>query len=596
MTLTKKTRNGNLRLKSLTLGFFAICLAFIAKLFIIQVLDHQQYKALADEQYWNFQQIPAKRGNILSSDGFLLASTQTYYLMYAEPKTITNPNKVSDDLASKLADLHPIQNKTKDEAYVFYKNKIMAALDTNLMWVILEHSISPIEKDQLTALKIAGIGFQDEPVRYYPEGTLLSHVLGYVAGDENGTKRGYFGIEGYLDGDLQGHPGRILQEQDALGNPILIGGHKTTEAINGRNIVLTIDRSVQYLIEKQLKTAVDKYDALAGTVIVMNPQTGDVIAMANYPTYDPSDFSDFSDPQQSTDSEVRKKVERIDSAVSETYEPGSVIKPLTISAAVENKIVTPETTYHDDGPVKYSDYYIDNWDHKHWGELNIIQLLQKSNNIGAAWVGTQVGPQRLSDYFRKFGLGEKTGIELEGEDTGVIRDPKTWTDIDTATASFGQGISATPLQVLNAFNVFANDGKLMKPRIVSKIVDEGKEIDIPVKEVRQVITEQTNKTMVDLLVQAVNGGESKYFNLKDYIIAGKTGTAQIPVNGQYDPDKTNATFVGFLPGNDKFSMIVRLNTPRASIFAAETAVPLWMTIADELTKYYGIPPDKVTQD
>ena len=594
MKLKRKVKHENTRLKLVSFAFMGVCLVLIVKLFIIQVLGHKEYRALAEEQYWDLQDIPAKRGDILSSDGFSLASTQTYYLMYAEPQKVANTNKTADDLAEKLTDFNINEGENRAELFLEYKNRIFEALNKGLIWVILEHNLSPIQKETLAQLQLEGIGFEDEPIRFYPEETLASHVLGFVASDETGEKTGYFGIEGYLDRDLRGKPGRVIEEKDALGNPILVGGHKKIDPIDGRTIVLTINRSVQYIVEKRLKEAVEKYDALSGTVIVMDPLTGDVISMANFPSYNPSDFSDFNETKETTDSQKRKEVDRTNSAVSETYEPGSVMKPLTVASAIDLHLVTPETTYDDAGPVKYSDYYIDNWDRKHLGVLNIIQLLQKSNNIGAAWVGHKVGSKNLSKYLQNFGLGEKTGIDLEGEDTGIIRDYNTWTDIDLATVSFGQGISATPLQMLSAFNALANGGELVKPRIVSKVIDENKEIVMPKKVIRRVISKETSHTMRDLLIKAAEGGESKYFNLKNYVIAGKTGTAQIPVNGKYDPQATNATFIGFLPGTNKFSMIVRLNRPQTSVYAAETAVPLWMQLTDDLVKYFGIAPDKIS--
>jgi cell division protein FtsI/penicillin-binding protein 2 len=267
------------------------------------------------------------------------------------------------------------------------------------------------------------------------------------------------------------------------------------------------------------------------------------------------------------------------------------MKGMTISAAIDLKKITPQTTFEDNGPVQYSDYVIDNWNNQHWGKQNIIQLLQKSNNIGAAWVGHLIGSKDLYRYFENFGIGSREGIDLEGEDSGSLRDYKTWTDIDLANISFGQGVSATPLQVLNAFNVIANGGMLVQPKIISKIIDENKTIDMPLKKVRRVISKDSSNTMIDLLEQAVSGGESKYYNLKNYRISGKTGTAQIPVNGKYSPDKTNTTFVGFPANSKKFSMIVRLDKPTTSVYASETASPLWMQITNDLVKYYGIAPD-----
>ena len=289
----------------------------------------------------------------------------------------------------------------------------------------------------------------------------------------------------------------------------------------------------------------------------------------------------------------RKNVERRNLAISVTYEPGSVMKPFTISSAVDLGLVTPDTTFDDSGPVKYSDYYIDNWDGKHYGIQTIVQLLQKSNNIGAAWVGHKVGRDNLYNYLSNFGIGVRTGVDLEGEDSGVLRNIKEWTDIDLANISFGQGVSATALQVLNSMNSIANGGYLLQPKIISKISDEKGAVDIPVKVIRRVISKETSDTMVSLLEKAAEGGEAKYFVLKDYKIAGKTGTAQIPEGGRYSPTKTNATFVGFLSGEKNLSVIVRLEEPKTSIYAAETAVPLWMKIVSDLVKFYGIAPDKI---
>jgi cell division protein FtsI/penicillin-binding protein 2 len=598
----RKPKNENLRLNILMTVYGLIIGLFLVRLFSIQIIDHGKYTALAQSQYWNLSVIPAKRGDIISNDGIVLAGTQTHYLLYAEPKKISNSFETAHKLAQIFTEMQEKDFTEKsldseeaevfDEKIAFKDNydRILADLNRDLYWVILKHDLSPKDKEALEAQNIEGIGFEEEPVRYYPEKTLSSHVLGFVAFNEQGEKQGYFGIEGALNEDLEGKPGRILEERDALGNPILVGSYKKSEPIKGRDIILSIDRSVQYVVEKKLKEGVEDYDAKSGTVIVMDPYTGEIVAMANYPTYQPDVFN--YEENENVLVEHRKGVEKKNIAIAETYEPGSVIKPLTISAAIELGKVTPQTTFEDRGPVQYSDYVIDNWDGKHHGTQTIVQLLEKSNNIGAAWVGHLVGAKQLAYYFKEFGLGEKTGVELEGEDTGVIHDYREWADIDTATAAFGQGISATPLQVLNAFNVIANGGFLLQPKIVDKIVDQEEVIELPTRQVKRVISKQTSETMVDLLESAADSGEAKYFVLKNYQVAGKTGTAQIPVEGEYDPDKTNATFAGFLSGSRKFSMIVKLEEPRSSIYAAETAAPLWMDITKELVKLYGVPPDK----
>ncbi|MFC1700205.1 peptidoglycan D,D-transpeptidase FtsI family protein [Patescibacteria group bacterium] len=593
----KKRTSSDIRLNLVFVGFLLFFIVILARLFQVQVLNHDRYSALAQEQYWDLSIIPAKRGDILSSDGHVLAGTQTYYLMYAEPQKIENSHKLANDLANLLTDMRfeidpedeaPAESKSQMALELFESMYNQLSLD--LLWVPLQRQLTPIEKEKVEALEFGGLGFEEEPVRYYPEDTLAAHILGFVASNEGGEKTGYFGIEGSLNEDLKGKPGRVMEETDALGLPILIGGYKKVKPVQGRDVVLTIDRSVQYMVEKKIKEGVEHYGAASGSVIVMNPSTGEVIALANYPAYSPPKYHIEEKPLE--EFPHRKNVEKINLAISDVYEPGSVVKPITISAAINLGIVTPETTFEDNGPVWYSGHEIDNWDGKHHNTQTIIQLLQKSNNIGAAWVGHQVGRDSLYAYFKNFGLGSKTNIDLEGEDAGILRDVEEWTDIDLATAAFGQGVSATPLQILNAFNVIANGGYLLEPRVIDKIISSDGEVDIPTKNVRRVISKETSDTMIRLLEMAAEGGEAKYFMIKNYKVAGKTGTAQIPEGGKYSPDRTNATFVGFLSGSREFSMIVKLEEPQESVYAAETAAPLWMDIAKELVKFYGLVPDK----
>jgi cell division protein FtsI/penicillin-binding protein 2 len=609
----KKGFKNDWRMRFVFLGFLLSFLSLIFRLFQIQILDHKKYRARAEGQYLDQSDIPAKRGNIYSADGYLLAGARSNYLLFAEPKKIEDPEKTASDLAKLLSDIRfgdgyeagsdldsDIEEEnsktkfpTKKETYEKYFNDFKNSISKDLFWVPVIRDITPEEKKLIEDSKIPNLGFEEYPARYYPEGSLASHVLGFVASDEKGEKIGYFGIEGKLNEELKGKSGRIIEDTDAVGNPILMGKYKEIPPVQGRDVILTINRSVQYIVEKKLKEDVEKYGAISGTVIIMNPFTGDIIAMANYPTYDPADFNEKEEVDPNTG---RKNLVRKNSAIADTYEPGSVMKPMTVSAAIDLGIVNPLTTFVDSGPVKYSDYVIDNWDGGHHGVQTVTELLQKSNNIGAAWVGHQVGAEKLYEYFYDFGIGSKTGVDLEGEDTGILRNSKDWTDIDTANISFGQGMSATTLQVLNAFNVIANGGNLVQPKIISKIIDEKGEHEIPTKIVKRVISKKTADTMVDLLEKAAEGGEAKYFTLKDYRISGKTGTAQIPEGGGYSPNKTNATFVGFLTSNKTLSMIVKFDQPKTSVYAAETSAPTWMSLISELVKFYGIPPDFIIEE
>ncbi len=583
------------------MGFFFLgFLAVILRLFQIQVLGHEKFEKMGQDQYWTFQEIYAGRGNISSADGFLLAGTVDNYLMYGEPKVVENKTQTAHILAEYLASIEPDPPLNAEgkatvlkPGFEYYYKEIFDYLNLDLFWVPLKRNLSHEQMLSIQKFGIVGIGFEKEPKRYYPEGSLASHVLGFVASDEKGEKTGYYGIEGALNEDLQGKSGRILEEKDATGNPILAGGYRKSNPLPGRDIVLTIDRSVQYMVERMIKDGVEKYDAVSGNVIVMDPYSGKVIAMANYPTYDPSDFSVVDSEMVQDGEQERKKVERRNLSIQQTYEPGSVMKPMTVSAAVDLGLVSSTTTFDDAGPVYYSDYKVDNWDLKHHGVITVQRLLELSNNIGAAWVGHKVGTNNLREYLSNFGYGKKTGIELQGEDTGILLPVSDWSDIALANISFGQGISATPLQVLNAFNVIANGGSLYQPLIISEIDDGKKILEMQPKKIRKVISQETAQEMVSMLENAAVSGEAKFYVLKDYKIAGKTGTAQIPEQGGYSADKTNATFVGFLSGARRISMIVKLEEPKTSVYASMTSVPLWMDIMSELVKFYGIAPDRV---
>ncbi|HHH14178.1 MAG TPA: penicillin-binding protein 2, partial [candidate division WWE3 bacterium] len=406
---------------------------------------------------------------------------------------------------------------------------------------------------------------------------------GFVGKDTNGNDKGYFGVEGYYDGDLRGVDGFIEQEVSAGGSPFLLGNSKRVTSLNGSSLELTIDRTLQAMAFEELKKGVEKYSADSGVAILVNSKTGEILFMVNYPTYNPLEYGKYF--KEDKDIFINK-------AISSTYEPGSVIKALTMASALDLGLVTPETTMVDSGPVSYSGHLIDNWDKKHHGEISMTRILELSNNIGAAWVGSKVGSKNLYTYFNKFGFNKKLGVDLEGEESGFIRDYSEWQDIDLATASFGQGISATPLQVVMAFSAIANEGVLMKPYIVKKIINDKEVIDKKPVVLSRVIKPSTADSMVSMLTSAVAQGEAKFFVTKKYNVAGKTGTAQISEKGKYLEDATNATFVGFLPNYRNFVMLVKLERPKASVYASETAVPIWMNILEKTTAYLGLPPDK----
>ncbi len=591
-----------MRVRILLILFLSFLILITFRLFQLQIVEHNKFAALASKQHWGYAEIPAARGRIFSNDGFPLVENQAAYLVYGEPPNVKDVKKTSELLAAILVEEKlKTQNSKLLDDYDLKKSetqRLLEALSQDLQWVPLAHKVLPETKEKIESLGIEGIGFEEEPRRFYPEESLAAHLLGFVGSDEQGQDQGYYGLEGFYNGDLRGRPGRIVEEKDASGQPILLGGYKKIPAENGRDLVLTIDRSLQFMVEQKLSAAVGKYGAESGSVVVVEPQTGAILALANFPTYDPSDpflnteLAAQIESAESGEQSAKSAEQWKNGAISETYEPGSVLKALMMSAGIDTKTVEPQTTMIDSGPITVSGYTIDTWDGKHHGEETMIEVLQHSNNIGAAWVGQQLGAKTLRSYFLRFGLGEVLGIDLEDEDTGIVKELSEWRPVDLATAAFGQGVSMTPLQLAAIFSTIVNDGKMMKPYVVNEIREGGRVIRIKPKELAQVISAKSAEIMVEMLTAAVEGGESKFYNLKTHRVAGKTGTAQIPVEGRYDPTKTNATFVGFLPSHPNFVMLVLLRQPSASIYAAETAVPMWMEITKELTVYYGIEPDK----
>lgn len=582
-------------------------LLLFLRLFSIQILNHKKYTVLAESQHGLSYELPAARGKVYAQDGFPLVSNQLVYLLYAEPPKIDNKAEAAARLLSffDTRQICPVINfvdpnakstpaKLK-EACLF---EAVRRLSFDREWVPLIRGISVEIKDQIAALNIVGLGFEDEPKRFYPEGQLAAHVLGFAGVDEDGQSKGYYGLEGFYDGDLHGIPGKILEERSALGEPILVGRYIKRSSKDGRDLVLTLDRAVQYTVEEKIRAGVKRFGAESGTVIVMEPATGRILAMANWPSYDPADPQALSEIEATSSAgpvvvpNPEDQINPRNLAIADAYEPGSVLKALTMAAGLDTGSITPQTTFQS-APLPVGDHVIRTWDNKYYGEESMIEVLERSDNTGAAWVALErLGKRTLRDYFLKFGLGEKTGVDLEGEAEGIVKPLVDWGPVDLANASFGQGISLTPLQVVTAYASFANGGVFVRPYLVSEIRDGEKTVAFETEQRHRVISEKTAEVMMGMLELAAEHGEAKFFITGDYKVAGKTGTAQIPVGGKYDPSKTNTTFVGFLSGSKKFVMLVKLEKPSASIYAAETAVPLWMEIAKSLIAYYRLPPDR----
>lgn len=556
-------KNSRIRLGMVVLLFSGLYFLVISKLFYWQVVSSEYLKQAQVNQSSDQLILPAVRGEILTSDNFPLATNKVSYLLYANPKVVSGKEQYAKIL-SKILEI--------DEA------SISAQLSKNLFWVRLAQKLPDAKKQEIDKLKLEGLGFQVQTERFYPEASMAAQLVGFLGKDIEGNDHGFFGLEGYYNAQMRGRNGKLYVIKDALGHPV-VNDIREERKIDGRSIVLGLDRSIQYIADKRLKEGVNNYGAEGGSIIIMDTKTGMILAQSSIPNFDPQHYYDFDNVS------FRSPI------ISDLYEPGSTFKVLVMSAALDLKKVTPTTKCTlCGGPIPVDGYSISTWDNKYFQNETMAEVIQHSDNTGMVFVGKKLGRDNLLTYMKNFGIGEDTGVDLQGEASGDLRD--TWSDVDLATATFGQGISVTPLQLVSAVNTIANGGNLMKPYIVHEIIAaDGRKIKIQPIIKRRVIKESTAKIMTWIMVNAVEKGEAKWTKLPHYSIAGKTGTAQIPVAGHYDPHETIASFVGFFPAQDpKITMLVLVRRPKTSIYGAETAAPIFFKTAKDIINYLGIPP------
>lgn len=556
------------RFKTVFLGIVFLFLLVTIRLFYWQIIKGGELSALAQAQYGTTITLSPQRGLIKTSDGFPIAANKITYLVFANPKEVKD--KVST--AEKLSSILDIDLAS-----------VGASLSLDRFWVPIKSNVSPEDKQKIEKQNLSGIGFDLGYERFYPEASMAANLLGFVGKDDQGNNKGYFGLEGFYDRLLRGKEGVALEVHDAFGRPILAKMNRSSGQVDGQNLVLSIDRSIQYVAEKKLKEGVEKYGATSGMVGVMDPKTGKILAMASYPNFDQRNYQDYSD-------ELYKNP-----FISDLYEPGSTFKPIVMSSALNSKLVTPQTKCDIcSGPVSVSGYDIHTWNDKYIPGINMTEVIQHSDNTGMVFVAQKLGLDRMIDYLDKFGIGENTGVDLQGEVSSPLRPKNQWYAVDLATTGFGQGISVTPIEILSAIQTIANQGVRMEPHVVDAIESpDGSLVKIPPKVIDSPINSESAKVMTEIMVNAVNKGEASWARIKGYRIAGKTGTASIPIQGHYDPTQTIASFVGFAPAdNPKFVMLVIMNRPTTSIYGAETAAPIFFDIAKSILEYYGIPPEK----
>lgn len=563
------------RLNTLLFFILLVGVLILGRLLWWQVISSEKLTAAGEEQRWISFEISADRGKILAHDGFNLVSNESAFLVFASiPDLKQAPGKIASRISSIL---FPNEDLLKSEEMI--KQRLRRQ---DLVWVPLKRKVDLKTKKVLEDLKIEGMGFEEEEKRNYPEGSTAAHILGFVGSDVSGTDKGYFGLEGHYDLELRGRSGVMRREKDASGKPILVGEIKEEKPKNGRSLLTTIDRSVQFITEEKLKRGIQRYGASSGSVVVMEPKTGAILAMSSYPSYDPATYYEFDKNLFSNP------------VVASSFEPGSIFKILIMAAALNEDVVKPDTICDKcSGPVNIADYTIKTWNDKYFPNSTMIEVIQHSDNVGMVFVAQKLGISKMVSYIEGFDLGKPSGIDLQDESSPLLRKKNEWKQIDIATASFGQGIAVTPIQMIKAANAIANQGKIMKPFIVKKVIGEEGETEIIPKVERQIIKPVTAYLMTQMMVNAVDNGEAKWTKPKGFRIAGKTGTAQIPLRGHYDEGKTIASFVGFAPADDpKFIMLVILREPTSSPWGSETAAPLWFDICKELFTYYGVLPEQ----
>lgn len=568
------------RIRFVSLVLFVGFLLLIGRLFYWQILKGKELSNQAQSQYKFSKLVEAPRGNILASDGTWLAARGEAYLVYASLPDIGDINTVADTLSPYFVEF---DNGSVKKELIFQEASRLKELllKDDLVWIALKHKVEPSVKNIIEDLEIGGIGFEYEEARAYPEASSAAHLLGFVGKNEEGENQGYFGLEGYYDLVLSGKPGFLSRDADARGVPILLEDYKKTVAQNGVDLWTYVDKSVQINIEKKLEKGIERYGAKAGTVIVMDPKTGGIMGAVSYPSYDPEKYFDYGDEYF------------INPAVSLSFEPGSIFKVLVMSSALDADVVEPDTKCDIcAGPVKVDKYVIETWNQRYRPDSDVTDVIVNSDNVGMVFVGRKIGKEKLWEYLNNFGIGKETGIDLQGEMSPNFREKDEWSEVDLATASFGQGIAVTPIQMLRAVATVANDGIILKPKVVEKIASEDWVEDIQRSDGERVISEKTAKEVTAMMVEAARNGEAKWTHVKGFNVAGKTGTAQIPIAGHYDEEKTIASFIGFAPAEDpKFIMLVTLKEPESSPWASETAAPLWYDIAKDLFLYFGIQPE-----
>lgn len=554
------------------------------RLIYIQIFQNKHFLEKANAQQLRQFTIEARRGQVYVYDGngdfYPIALNQELYLLAADPKFIKSSSETLDKLNQYISD---------DTQKADLQNKLD---DKKLRYLVINKRILAEDARKIRDLKLPGIILISRDGRNYPEGEMFAQITGYV----NDDGQGQYGVEQSSNKALGGTVGLSRAITDSLGVPITSNENTIVKPQNGSDLVLTLDRNVQSIAYQAIENAVKTNKAVSGSVVVMDPKTGAIKAMASYPSYDPNNY-------QSVPADEYYKF--ANSSVSSVFEPGSGFKVITMAAGLNESKVSPDTQFNDTGEVAIDDRVIKNADNRRFGVSTMIDVIQKSLNTGVVYVLKQLGtdPDRITskgkevfyDYIKRFGFGEKTNIDLPGEAKGYVKDAQSY-DVDYANMTFGQGIAVTNIQLINSVAAIANGGTLYRPYVVDKEISSSGDIKQNKPSIinSNVVSSQTAARLAEMMERVVQNGSGWPTRMKGYRIAGKTGTAQVPrEDGKgYEEDKNIGSFVGFAPVEDpKFVILVRVNYPRVDGFAEKTAVPTFADITKQLFMYYQIAPN-----
>jgi len=557
-------RGVQLRIRIFGAFFILVFFLIAGRAYYLQVVQAPDLQSRANQQRQRVIKLAPQRGGIYDNWGDPLAVSLAAESLYADPLMVKKPKEAAAKLSKLLKSS---------------KKELTRLLSSRKRFVWLQRKLDPEIAKKVRSLKINGLQFVTERKRYYPQANTASHVIGFTGLDPRGLE----GLELEYDQQLQGQPGRLVSLRDARGRGLASADQMVQGGVAGHNLYLTLDRSLQYVAEKELARVVKETGAVGGTVVMMEPASGRILALASQPDYNPNLAGRYA------------AAKRRNRAVTDTYEPGSTFKPFLLAAVLEEGLVSPnQKIYCENGRFSVGGKTIR--DHKKFKKLTLKEVLKFSSNIGFAKLGKALGREKFYSYISDFGFGEPTGIDLPGEVGGLVRPPSRWFEIDLAAISFGQGLSVTPLQIATAISAIANGGLLMEPYLVEKITDASGEVVMRrLPEVRRrVVSEKTAHIVKNMMISVTEpGGTGTRAALAGYQVAGKTGTAQKvdTVTGGYSPDKRVSSFVGFVPAdNPALVLSVTVDEPQGKTYGGLVAAPVFARIASQTLSHMNILP------